>query len=141
MYGRMADAMRIAQFNAVAYMMAPYTRARANAKKDEDNEKATSTDVVAPSNTRTAFSRAMTNTMKVAQFASIACVMLSAATIIMETKNLQDTLENMRRGSPCEKAAQLRKIKKELDALPDTRVLAEGWEAYLQEAARQSTNE
>ena len=85
----------------------------------------------APSNTRVAVSRATTNAMKVMQAASIACVALSAATIVMEAKNMNDTLESLRAGSPCEKADQLRQIKKEIDRLPSTNDISEECDSYL----------
>lgn len=119
-----------------AVMVAPSTSSETKATPSVEKApaglaKPTSTEITGPNNKRATFSRALTNSMKVAAFASIACVMLSAATIIMETKNLQDTLANIRRGSPCEKAAALRKIKKDIEDLPDTSVLAKEWKAFL----------
>jgi hypothetical protein len=90
---------------------------------------------VAPSNLRCAVSRTTTNAMKLCQFASIACVMLSFTTIVLETKNMRDTLRNLRAGSPCEKALRLREIKKKIESLPDTQEVAAGCESYLKSKA------
>jgi len=107
-------------------------------KPIEEATKTTNTNVVvAPSNTRTAASRAATNAMKVAQIATIACGVLSAATIVMEAKNMNDTLKTLRAGSPCEKAQMLREIKKQVALLPDTKVMAEECEIYLRVIAKE----
>jgi hypothetical protein len=89
---------------------------------------------VAPSNLRCAVSRTTTNAMKLCQFASIACVMLSFTTIVLETKNMRDTLRNLRAGSPCEKALRLRDIKKKIESLPGTQEVAAGCESYLKKS-------
>ena len=76
-------------------------------------------------NARVALSRASTNAMKVAQLATVACGALSAATIILEAQNLNNTINSLRAGSPCEKAQKLRKVQEELDMFPETHVIAE----------------
>ena len=83
------------------------------------------------SHTRTGVQRATTNAMKVFQAASVACVALNAATIVLEAKNMSDTLESLRAGSPCEKATTLRKVKQEISKLPSTKVVADECESYL----------
>ena len=83
-------------------------------------------------NARVALSRAGTNAMKVAQFASLACGALCAATIYMEVRNLNNTLNSLRAGSPCDKAQKLRKIRDELGMFPETHVMAEELKASLQ---------
>jgi len=83
------------------------------------------------SHTRTGVQRATTNAMKVFQAASVACVALNAATIVLEAKNMSDTLESLRAGSPCEKATTLRKVKQEISKLPSTKVIADECESYL----------
>jgi len=75
-------------------------------------------------NARVVLSRATTNAMKVAQFATIACGALCAATIVMETRNMFSTLKSLKAGSPCEKAQQLRNIRDQLEALPETNTVA-----------------
>ena len=82
-------------------------------------------------NARVALSRAGTNAMKVAQFASVACGALCAATIYMEVKNLNNTLNSLRAGSPCDKAQKLRKIRDELGMFPETHVMAAELKASL----------
>ena len=102
---------------------------------DKPTTTATTKVVKAPNNTRVAVSRATTNAMKMFQAASIACVALSAATIVLEAKNMNDTLESLRAGSPCEKAQTLRQIKTEVDQLPATKIIADECESYLQATA------
>ncbi|CAB9526772.1 expressed unknown protein [Seminavis robusta] len=99
--------------------------------------KPTPTDLVAaPSNMRCAMSRATTNVIKLAQFASVACVMLSFTTIVLEAKNLKDTLKSLKAGSPCEKAQKLRTIKKLIDSLPETKEIVEDCNNYLEAQAK-----
>lgn len=100
--------------------------------------KSTTKVIKSPNNTRVAISRTATNSMKVFQAASIACVALSAATIILEAKNMNDTLESLQAGSPCEKAQILRQIKKEVDQLPATKIIADECESYLEATTNKS---
>jgi hypothetical protein len=50
---------------------------------------------------------------------------LSAASVVMEAREMRNTLDKINAGSPCEKAESLRKIAREMDRLPSTTLLAE----------------
>lgn len=84
--------------------------------------------------TRRAICRATTNAMKAASAASAACGVLSVTTIILEAKNMTDSLERMKAGK-CEKADVILAIKAEVDKLPDTSLIAAECESYLEGTA------
>ena len=73
--------------------------------------------------------------MKAASAASAACGVLSVTTIILEAKNMTDTLEKMKQGNRCEKADVILAIKAEVDKLPDTSLIAKECESYLEGTA------
>ncbi|GKY92023.1 hypothetical protein MPSEU_000173900 [Mayamaea pseudoterrestris] len=76
-------------------------------------------------------------TARVARFAGGA---LSAATVMLEAKSLNDTLGRIRAGNACEKATILRKIEKEMDRFPATNELSAEIERYLGFIARRRRN-
>ena len=98
-----------------------------------DGDKASSTKLASggASATQKAICRATTNAMKAASAASAACGVLSVTTIILEAKNMTDTLEKMKQGNRCEKADVILAIKAEVDKLPDTSLIAKECESYL----------
>jgi hypothetical protein len=91
-------------------------------------------------NASVAVSRFTTNTIKLAQVASIACGALSAATIFFEARNIKGTLKSLQDGSPCEKAQMLRKLKEEVEELPATKEIAEECMMYLRATAQDEAN-
>lgn len=105
-----------------------------------DGEKKKSSDATSSSTslksdaTRRAICRATTNAMKAASAASAACGVLSVTTIILEAKNMTDSLERMKAGK-CEKADVILAIKAEVDKLPDTSLIAAECESYLEGTA------
>jgi len=93
------------------------------------------------SNASIAVGRASTNAMKVAQFATIACGALSAATILLEGRNMHYTLKSLQAGSPCVKAQMLRKVKDEIVLLPDTNKIAAECDLFLKSEATVTATE
>ena len=88
-------------------------------------------------NVRSAICRATTNAMKAASAASAACGVLSVTTIILEAKNMTDSLERMK-ANKCEKADIIEAIKEEVDKLPATSMIAGECESYLKGSADQA---
>jgi len=103
-------------------------------KKLPSEGKAASTTLTSET-TRRAICRATTNAMKAASAASAACGVLSVTTIILEARNMTDSLERMKQGNRCEKADVILAIKAEVDKLPDTSLIAEECESYLEGTA------
>lgn len=66
------------------------------------------------------WTRATVNAMK-----PLTAGALSAASVVMEAREMRNTLDKINAGSPCEKADSLRKIAQEMDLLPSTSLLAE----------------
>ena len=106
---------------------------------DKDNSKNTQSAVPtsSSSNIRSAVTRTCTNTLKAAQVASAACGVLSVASIILEAKNMTDTVQRMKDGNRHPKVAILRAIQQEIEKLPDTALILEQCESYLQHEAEQ----
>lgn len=102
-------------------------------KKKSSDAKSSSTSLKSDA-TRRAICRATTNAMKAASAASAACGVLSVTTIILEAKNMTDSLERMKAGK-CEKADVILAIKAEVDKLPDTSLIATECESYLEGTA------
>jgi hypothetical protein len=71
---------------------------------------------------------ALLRTARVARFAGGA---LSAATLALEAKSLNNTLNEIRDGNPCDKADILREINEEMNQLPTTTEVDEAIERYL----------
>ena len=105
-----------------------------NNSKNNRNKTIPSTST---SNIRSAVTRTCTNTLKAAQVASAACGVLSVASIILEAKNMTDTVQRMKAGNRHPKVDILRAIQREMDQLPDTCLIAAQCESYLQHEAEQ----
>eukprot|EP00567_Pseudictyota_dubia_P018081 CAMPEP_0197438818 /NCGR_PEP_ID=MMETSP1175-20131217/5708_1 /TAXON_ID=1003142 /ORGANISM="Triceratium dubium, Strain CCMP147" /LENGTH=577 /DNA_ID=CAMNT_0042968619 /DNA_START=191 /DNA_END=1924 /DNA_ORIENTATION=+ len=76
-------------------------------------------------------SRASTTAVRTARFARFAGGALSAASVVIEAREMSTTIKNIRNGNPCEKAELIRCIKDDLAELPDTSILAEECERYF----------
>lgn len=66
-----------------------------------------------------------------ARFARAAGGILSAATILLEARTMQKTVEQIKAGHPCDKAKALRTILKEIPTLPTTEQLDEECRIYV----------
>ena len=110
------------------------TGASENDEKKKSSEGKSSSTSLKSDATRRAICRATTNAMKAASAASAACGVLSVTTIILEAKNMTDSLERMKAGK-CEKADVILAIKAEVDKLPDTSLIAAECESYLEGTA------
>uniref|UniRef100_A0A7S1V4T1 Uncharacterized protein n=1 Tax=Grammatophora oceanica TaxID=210454 RepID=A0A7S1V4T1_9STRA len=76
-------------------------------------------------------SRAGTNLARTARFARFAGGALSAACLVLEARELNKTMEQIKQGNPCEKATALRKIKAELNKVPSTSVVDGMCQCYV----------
>uniref|UniRef100_A0A6U6LAX8 PDZ domain-containing protein n=1 Tax=Odontella aurita TaxID=265563 RepID=A0A6U6LAX8_9STRA len=76
--------------------------------------------------------RASTTALRTARFARFAGGALSAATVVLEAREMSTTIKRIRNGNPCEKADFVRCIKCDLSELPDTNVLADECERYFE---------
>lgn len=61
----------------------------------------------------------------------MAAAALSVAHIAFEVSNITKTIRRMQAGSPCKRAAILRIIKEDMDALPETDFVVKEWDQYL----------
>jgi len=77
------------------------------------------------------FSRATTTVGRTARFVRVAGGVLSAATMVLEARELKNTIQQIKAGNPCEKAELLRKIKAELDGFPATSIVDGMCQSYL----------
>lgn len=77
------------------------------------------------------FSRTSSNLLRTVRFARFAGGAISAATLVLEAKCMQDTLQSIQDGNPCSKAQTLRIIKGELADLPSTAKLDGECQTYL----------
>jgi hypothetical protein len=77
-----------------------------------------------------------TKTVSALQVARFAGGALSAATLVVETKCMADTIQQIQAGNPCEKADMLNQIKKEFDELPTTESLDRECMSYLEAMAQ-----
>jgi hypothetical protein len=79
-----------------------------------------------------------TGVMRVARVARFAGGALSAATLVVETKCMANTIRQIKAGNPCEKAEMLHHIKKEIEkcCLPTTESLHQECTSYLENMAR-----
>lgn len=66
-----------------------------------------------------------------ARFARFAGGALSAATILLEARTLSKTIEQIKKGHPCEKATALRSVLEEIPGLPTTDQLDEECRIYI----------
>ena len=82
-------------------------------------------------------SRATTAAARTARFARFAGGALSAATLVLEARELQKTVDQINSGNPCEKANALRSIHGELNKLPSTTSIRDMWQAYTKVRSKQ----
>jgi hypothetical protein len=61
---------------------------------------------------------------------------LSAATLVVETRCMVNTVQQIQAGNPCEKAKMLNQIRKEFDELPTTESLDRECKSYLEGMAQ-----
>lgn len=78
------------------------------------------------------FSRTSSNVLKTVRFARFAGGAISAATLALEAKCMNDTIRAIRAGNPCDKANSLRRIKEEIKYLPSTTNLDRECESYIE---------
>lgn len=76
-------------------------------------------------------SRATTAAARTARFARFAGGALSAATLVLEARELRRTLDQMEQGNPCAKAVAVRKVLARLDHLPSTSTVQRTCETYF----------
>jgi len=82
-------------------------------------------------------SRASTNLARSARFARFAGGALSAATLVLEARELTNTVKQIRQGNPCEKAEALRRIHAVLGRLPSTQNVDAMCQSYAKVRAKQ----
>jgi len=82
-------------------------------------------------------SRATTAAARTARFARFAGGALSAATLVLEARELQHTLDQIAQGHPCDKAAQLRAIHGGLNELPSATVVQRVGQTFAKVRARE----
>ena len=76
-------------------------------------------------------SRATTAAARTARFARFAGGALSAATLVLEARELRRTLDQMEQGNPCAKAVAVRKVLARMDHLPSTSTVQRTCETYF----------
>lgn len=72
------------------------------------------------------WSRAASNAIK-----PLTAGALSAASVVMEAREMKNSIKHLRSGSPCERAEELRRIEKEIGLLPATDVVADECKKYF----------
>ena len=72
------------------------------------------------------WSRAASNVIK-----PLTAGALSAASVVMEAREMKNSIQHLRSGSPCERAEELRRIEKEILLLPETNVVADECKKYF----------
>ena len=72
------------------------------------------------------WSRAASNAIK-----PLTAGALSAASVVMEAREMKNSIKHLRDGSPCERAEELRRIEKEIGQLPTTDVVADECKKYF----------
>ena len=77
-----------------------------------------------------------TGLMRVARMARFAGGALSAATLLLETKCVANTIQQIKAGNPCEKADMLHQIKQGIEELPSTDSLHAECMSYLKAMAQ-----
>jgi hypothetical protein len=78
------------------------------------------------------FSRTSSNLLRTARFARFAGGALSAFTLLLEAKCMNDTIQDIKAGNPCDKAKKLRSIKEGLEQIASTSDLDRECENYLE---------
>lgn len=95
----------------------------------------TSKSVTTKHSTAKFFSRAGVTSSSlagVASFTYLAGFTLSALHMALEAKHLAETVKRMQAGSPCKRAETLRLIKEDIEKLPETGIISQEWERYIQ---------
>lgn len=82
-------------------------------------------------------SRATTAAARTARFARFAGGALSAATLVLEARELRRTLDQMERGNPCEKAEKLRRVHERLATLPSPEHVQRTCRIYVKVRSRE----
>ena len=82
-------------------------------------------------------SRATTAAARTARFARFAGGALSAATLVLEARELRRTLDQMEKGNPCEKAESLRKVHAGVEKLPSPNKVARTCRIYVKVRSRE----
>ena len=82
-------------------------------------------------------SRATTAAARTARFARFAGGALSAATLVLEARELRRTLDQMEKGNPCEKAENLRRVHAGLENLPSPAKVARTCRTYVKVRSRE----
>jgi guanyl-specific ribonuclease Sa len=82
-------------------------------------------------------SRATTAAARTARFARFAGGALSAATLVLEARELRRTLDQIEKGHPCEKAELLRKIHGNLENLPSRNKVRRTCRSYVKVRSRE----
>jgi len=72
------------------------------------------------------WSRAASNAIK-----PLTAGALSAASVVMEAREMKNSIQHLRSGSPCERAEELRRIEKEVGLFPATDVVADECKKYF----------
>ena len=81
--------------------------------------------------------RASTNLFRTAQFAQFAGGALSAATLLLEVRQLTKTVQHLQKGSPCDKAAALRTLHSELEHVSSTLTVDSMCQSFVKVRAKQ----
>jgi len=116
---KMADT--IITLRLMVSSIARVTAAAAAAASEKDVEKSADGSLdrdYASSSTRN-WTRATANALK-----PLTAGALSAASVVMEAREMKNAVEKIRAGSPCSKAESLRALRSELERLPATSVVA-----------------
>jgi hypothetical protein len=78
------------------------------------------------------FGRSTTAAMRAMRFARVAGGTLAAATLVLEAHSMNNTIQAIQAGNPCEKAETLRRIRKQIEGLPTTQSVDAECEQYLE---------
>jgi hypothetical protein len=81
--------------------------------------------------------RASTAAARTARFARFAGGALSAATLVLEARELHNTVDQIKLGNPCEKAQAVRLVHGNLNKLPSTTSVQRMWKSYVKVRAKE----
>ena len=84
------------------------------------------------------FSRTSSNVLKTVRFVRFAGGAISAATLVIEAKCMNETIRAIKAGNPCDKANSLRRIKEEILHLPSTSCLDRECKNYIEAMNRRN---
>mmetsp|Transcript_17070 Transcript_17070/g.32395 ORF Transcript_17070/g.32395 Transcript_17070/m.32395 type:complete len:718 (-) Transcript_17070:485-2638(-) len=82
-------------------------------------------------------SRATTAAARTARVARFAGGALSAATLVLEARELRRTLDQMEKGNPCEKAQTLRQLRPKVELLPSLEKIQNTCQTYVKVRSRE----